>query len=96
MSNTLTILHPGVEKPAQAQPQPAPRRKALQGARLALLDNGKVNAGALLKVVAARLQQLGVGEVRAWKKQHAAQPGEVQIPELLDWKPDLVLTGVGD
>jgi hypothetical protein len=96
MNATLTILHPGNESGSELKPRLAPRLETLQGKRVALLDNGKVNAGALLAAVAARLQRFGIAEVRAWKKQHAAAPGERQIPELIRWKPDLALTGLGD
>lgn len=96
MNATLTILHPGIETAREAKPRLAARLATLQGKRVALLDNGKVNAGVILAAVAARLKRLGIGDVRAWKKQHAAQSGEKLFPELLGWKPDLVLTGLGD
>lgn len=96
MGSMITILHPGVEAAATARPQLAPRLPALQGRRLALLDNGKVNGGALLAAMARQLQRQGVGEVRTWKKQHAAEPAKKLIPELLRWKPDFALTAVGD
>ena len=96
MTATITILHPGLEKPEDAKPQLAARLGTLQGKRIALLDNGKVNAGAWLDAVAARLQRLGAGDVRRWKKQHAAQSGDKHFPALLGWQPDLLLTGLGD
>lgn len=96
MTATLTVLHPGIEVPEDVKPQLAARLATLQGKRVALLDNGKVNAAAMLDAVAARLQRLGVGEVRRWKKQHAAQSGEKHFPALLGWQPDLALTGLGD
>ena len=93
---SLTILHPGIETARAARPQLAPRLASFEGRRLALLDNGKVNAGTLLTAVAARLKSLGVAETRAWKKQHAAQGGDKWFPEIFAWEPDLVLTGLGD
>ena len=96
MTNTFTVLHPGIERRAEARPQLAPRLASLAGKRVALLDNSKVNAGAILAAVAARLQKLGAAETRAWKKQHASHSGEKVIPGLLGWQPDLVLTGLGD
>lgn len=96
MNTTLTILHPGIEDATKAKPRLAARVDSLRGRRLALLDNGKVNAGAILAALASRLQQQGVAEVRAWKKPHAAESGEKRIAELMAWKPDLVLTGIGD
>jgi hypothetical protein len=96
MNATLTILHPGIEASSKTRPRLAPRLKGLEGKRVALLDNGKVNAGAILAAVAGRLKALGVVETRAWKKQVAAQGADHLFPEILDWKPDLVLNGVGD
>ncbi len=96
MNQTLTILHPGIENTGKAKPRLAQRLLSLEGKRVALLDNGKVNAGAILSAVGERLKKLGVTEMRSWKKAHAAQGGEMHFPELLGWKPDLVLTGLGD
>ena len=96
MNATLTILHPGIETAREAKPRLAARLATLQGKRVALLDNGKVNAGALLAAVAARLQRFGIADVRAWKKQHAAESGEKIIPGLLGWRPDLALVALGD
>jgi hypothetical protein len=96
MNTTLTILHPGIETPVASKPRLAPRLATLEGKRVALLDNGKVNGGALLAAVAAKLKSLGIGDVRVWKKQHAAQSADKLFPELLGWKPDLMLTAIGD
>lgn len=96
MTATLTILHPGIEDDVEARPRLATRLLTLKGMRIALLDNGKVNAGVILAAVAKRLQQLGAGEVRAWKKQHASFPGEKEIPQIREWRPDLALVGLGD
>jgi hypothetical protein len=98
MSVTLTVLHPGVEGEdfVHTQPRLAARLATLQGKRIALLDNGKVNADKVLAALASRLQRLGAGEARVWKKQHAGQTGAPQIKELLRGMPDLVLTALGD
>jgi len=93
---TITILHPGIEAAQESAPVLARRLDTLQGKRVALLDNGKVNAGVIIAAVAERLRQKGIAEVRAWKKQHAAEGGHKHFPELLAWKPDLVLTALGD
>lgn len=94
MNAKLTVLHPAIETSNEGATNRPARLATLQGKRLALLDNGKVNAGVLLNAIAARLH--GLAEVRAWKKQHAGQTGEKVIPELLAWKPDFALTGLGD
>ncbi|HYF18441.1 MAG TPA: hypothetical protein VEA40_11290 [Ramlibacter sp.] len=96
MDAKLTILHPGIEGDAAAEPRLARRLASLKGARIALLDNGKVNAGVILAAVAERLQKLGAGESRAWKKQHASYAGEKEIPQIKAWQPDLALVGIGD
>ncbi len=96
MSNTLTILHPGIEAASDAAPKLAARVTSLKGKRVALLDNGKVNAGVILAAVAERLKAKGIGEVQTWKKQHASQGGDAVFPALFAWKPDLALTGLGD
>ena len=111
MNQKLAVLHPGLEtevniRPVgpgfsagpklQARQRLAPRLPSLKGTRLALLDNSKVNARELLNALAKRLQaQFGVAEVRPWRKPSPAKGAEF-IPELLAWKPDLVLTASGD
>ena len=104
MKQTITVLHPGIETAADVAaakaargPQLAPRLSGLKGKRLALLDNGKVNSGAILGAIAKRLQaRHGVAEVRAWKKRHAGESGAAVIPDLLRWRPELALTAIGD
>jgi hypothetical protein len=110
-AGTLAVLHPGVETPVAAlqpadraasaagptAPTQAPRLAALQGKRLALFGNGKVNAREIITAVGKRLEaRHGVAETRYFRKRHAAESGAPLIPELLDWKPDLVLTALGD
>jgi hypothetical protein len=96
MQATLTILFPGVEKERDAKPELAARLRDFAGKRIALVDNGKVNAGLLLSTVAARLKALGAAESRTWRKQHAAEGADRILPEILQWKPDLVLGALGD
>ena len=109
MNQMLTVLHPGVESPADAAPARSPkgpqlappqlaaRLASLKGRRLALLDNGKVNAGATLAALGKRLKdRYGVAEVRTWKKRHAGETGAAVIPDLMKWSPHLALTALGD
>lgn len=99
MKDMLTVLHPALEtEPApKALPRLASRLANLQGKRLALLDNGKVNSGAVLAALGKRLKdRFGVAEVRAWKKRHAGETGAGIIPDLMKWRPDLALTALGD
>ncbi len=111
MKNTLTILHPGVESTPAAMaaaplaqsrgsgggPRLAPRLTSFKGARVALLDNTKVNACEFLEAVGRRLQrEHGAAEVRTWRKRHAGETGAAAIAELVKWKPHLALTALGD
>ena len=110
---TMAVLHPGVEAPAglatglatQGTPTPArpggrqlaPRLATLRGKRLALFENGKVNALEILVAVGKRLEaRHGIAETRVWRKRHAGGTGAAVIPDIMAWKPDLVLTSTGD
>ena len=110
---TMAVLHPGVEAPAgmaagiatRGTPQPArpgggqlaPRLATLNGKRLALFENGKVNALEILVAVGKRLEaRHGIAETRVWRKRHAGGTGAAVIPAIMAWKPDLVLTSTGD
>ncbi len=78
-------------------PRLAPRLTSFQGARIALLDNTKVNAREFLEAVGRRLQRAhGAAEVRTWRKRHAGETGAAAIAELVKWKPHLALTALGD
>lgn len=84
-----------VSKPAG--PRLAPRLSALRGKRLALFGNGKVNALEILTAVGKRLEaRHGVAESKFWRKRHTSESGAAVIPGLMEWKPDLVLTALGD
>ena len=110
MNNTMTVFHPGVEDSALANAKgaapvwagqqrvgaPTSLLPAFMGLRVALLDNTKVNAIELFQAVARRLETLGIGEIRSWRKRHAGESGSAVIADMMKWKPDLVLTGLGD
>ena len=102
MKTSITILHPALEAgsvPPQAPLASAsntPRSTAGGTLRVALLDNTKVNAIELFDAVARRLEQRMPIEVRRWRKRHAGESGAVAIAEMMKWKPQLVLTGLGD
>ena len=107
MNNTITILHPALESASDAlpaaseaaRPDGRPQRESVRPAgvlRLALLDNTKVNAIELFDAVARRLQQCLPVEVRRWRKRHAGESGADIIADIMQWKPQLVLTGLGD
>ena len=106
---TIAVLHPGIEAaldiaasnvPDRAQARGArlaPRLSTLRGRRLALFENGKVNALEILVAVGKRLESRhGIAETRVWRKRHAGGTGAEVIPAILAWKPDLVLLSTGD
>lgn len=110
MNDTLFVLHPGVESlnakavtstqvmslESTTPSKLAPRLGNLKGKRVAILDNTKVNAIELMTAVVERLRPLGVSEVKSWRKHHASVSGGEFITDLMAWKPDLILTGLGD
>lgn len=108
MESTFRIVHPGMEqvpdlesKSATAKPKYTlarrlPAAAPFEGKKLALLDNSKVNARELFEAIAERLKHLGIGEVRSWRKRHAGETGASHIAQIVAWKADLVLTGLGD
>jgi hypothetical protein len=81
---------------------PQPRRlaaasAALQGTRIAVLDNGKPNANLLLTTIAehvARRAGMTLGPVFA--KANAASPSDAELLAKLRLSADVVLTGSGD
>ena len=82
---------------ASAGPQLAARLSTLRGKRLALFENGKVNAMQILVAVGKRLEaRHGVAETKVWRKRHAGGTGAEIIPLIMAWKPDLVLVSTGD
>ncbi len=106
---TIAVLHPGIETavdraaPGVADPPQArgarlaPRLSTLRGKRLALFENGKVNALEILVAVGKRLESRhGIAQTRIWRKRHAGGTGAEVIPAIMVWKPDLVLLSTGD
>lgn len=75
----------------------APRSRALRGARVGLLDNGKVNGATLLTELGKILQESqGVAEVTLFHKPYAGQPLEVDQLEEVVASCDFVVTAIGD
>ena len=96
----IKVLFPSVDEGVveleQASAALAPRLVGLTGRRVALLDNSKPNAGELLRAVYGVLnRRFGLGEVRGWRKQTSAHAAPF-MQEILQWKPDFVLTASGD
>jgi len=108
MDSVMRIVHPGMEdepeskeRTASTKPQFAlarrlPPQASFEGKKIALLDNAKVNARELFEALAERLKPLGISEIRSWRKRHAGETGAPHIAQIVEWKADLVLTGLGD
>jgi hypothetical protein len=91
----IIVLDPTVAaEPRTARPAPPPR--ALAGARIGLLDNGKVNVGRFLDHVEALLRtRHGVAEVVRRRKPNMSAPAPAaMLDELVAC--DAVLSAVGD
>jgi len=82
----------------QATKPLAPRtRRALQGSRVGLVDNGKRNADAFLRALGELLQvRFGAQEVHLRRKPNASLPAPPELVEDLLARCDVVIAGVGD
>ncbi len=75
----------------------APRAGALDGLRLAILDNTKWNAGRLLRKTAARLgAQYRFAAVNTYRKESFAKPADPALIAAIAADNDIVLTAIGD
>lgn len=84
-------------KEAQAGLSLAPRPHDLTGARIGLLENGKVNARLFLEEVAGILRaRHGAGEVTLRRKEVFSQPAPPELVDELGAQADVVVVGVGD
>jgi hypothetical protein len=90
------IFDPTVAPEAEAFAR-APRRGDLSGLRVMLLDNGKPNSAALLRLVGERLAATaGVSVARLVRKPSAYKPAaDAELDEAAAGA-DLVLAGIGD
>ena len=88
-------LYDPTAEPRTISAQLAPRLATLQGKRVAILDNGKANAGTLMLAVVDRLRErYGVTDVIKREKPVAGPPK----PEVLDAlaQADFALVGSAD
>lgn len=95
-SPRLVVLNP-TEGPQIEPQQLAPRPARLDGLVVGLLENGKLNSGRLLDLVAEEVaRQVPVREfVRVRKPNASAVVPDEQIEELIA-KAGIVITGIGD
>ena len=94
--SSIRIYSPegGTGRPARAL---APSPEVLSGRRLAILDNGKPNAAAVMQRLADRLvERAGVEFVGVFAKGSAATPCEPELLAEIQSCADLVLTGSAD
>ena len=76
---------------------PAPRVAALDGVRLAILDNTKWNASQLLRKTAAQLgERFGFAAVTYYRKESFAKPADPALVAAIAAGNDIVLTAIGD
>ncbi|NDK32574.1 UGSC family (seleno)protein [Nesterenkonia haasae] len=75
----------------------APRTGTLQGIRVALLDNTKPNATALLENIAAELKgRYDIAETRMYTKDYFGTPVKDELLQQITDECDVVVTAVGD
>ena len=93
----MILLHPG-HPPSQVPTPLAPRKYArLDGVRLGLLGNSKLNADAILGAIGELLgQQYALESVVARMKPSFSHPAPPEIVEEMAARCDVVLAGVGD
>jgi hypothetical protein len=72
----------------------APRMDKLQGKRIALLDNSKVNCTPLLAQVQVRLEEKGSMVIRLMKPTAGKPISAAYLAEIQDC--DAMITGLGD
>jgi hypothetical protein len=82
---------------AAARIVPAPRVAALDGLRLAILDNTKWNAGRLLRKTAALLgDRCHLAAVNYYRKESFARVADSALVARIAADNDIVLTAIGD
>ena len=92
---TFVVLDP-TAGPTAAPARPAPRLASLEGARVGLLDNGKVKVAPFLDAVEEILRsRYGVADVRRRRKSNVSAPAPPGIVRDLS-ACDAVVSAVGD
>jgi len=93
----MKMFDPTTKRTGPSRLQPAPRPASLQGLRLGLIDNRKVNAAVILEKIADRLatkygMRVSARDVKR-SPSHEIDAGAIAA---LTREADLVLSGVGD
>jgi hypothetical protein len=97
MTHGSPLLDPTGREDVNQNSTLAPRSRPLRGARVGLLDNGKVNGANLLTEIGSLLQETqGVAQVALFHKPYAGRPlEEGQLKEIVA-TCDFVVTAIGD
>ena len=98
VSNTNSAVAYDPRGVVSAEPVPtAPRLNALDGARLAVLDNTKWNAGKLLRRIAAKLEaENDFAAVTYYRKESFSKNAAPDLIEEIAANSDATLTAIGD
>jgi hypothetical protein len=92
----MEILDPTTEAATQTIAY-APRPTALDGKRVALIQNTKFNSDRLLEKIGNILKvEYGVADWRMYNKHNASVPAHAEIIEEVKKSADVMVAGVGD
>jgi len=92
----IEILDPTTEAATQSIAW-VPRPTALEGKRVALIENTKFNSDRLLAKMGDILkQEYGVAEWKMYRKHNSSVPAHAEIIEEIKQASDVVVAGVGD
>jgi flavorubredoxin len=93
----IEILDPTTEAAATQTIAYVPRPTALQGKRVALIQNTKYNSDRLLERIGNILKaEYGVSEWRMYNKHNASVPAHTEIIEEVKKSADVMVAGIGD
>ena len=93
----IEILDPTTEAAAAQSIAWAPRPTALQGKRVALIQNTKFNSDRLLEKIGNILKaEYGVADWRMYNKHNASVPAHAEIIEEVKKSADVMVAGIGD
>jgi hypothetical protein len=92
----IEILDPTTEAVTQTIAY-VPRPTALEGKRVALIQNTKYNSDKLLQRIGDILKsEYGVREWRMYSKHNASVPAHAEIIEEVKTSADVMVAGIGD
>ena len=93
----IEILDPTTEAAVTQTIAYAARPAALQGKRVALIQNTKFNSDRLLEKIGDILKaEYGVSEWRMYNKHNASVPAHAEIIEEVKKSADVMVAGIGD